>query len=118
MVVVGNDRYREEDARRLGLDGGKTVTANTRVSRTSEAPAGLARTADADTSAEGDTADTNTGGDDTAVNTGSEDGADGAPAKSAPKGDWVDYALEHGKTAEDLEGKTKEQIIDLFTTGD
>lgn len=45
------------------------------------------------------------------------DGAqsDGVPNKSAPKGDWVDYAVEHGGlTHAQADAKTKDELIEEF----
>lgn len=36
---------------------------------------------------------------------------DEKPAKSAPKGDWEAYARSQGATDEDLDGKTKDELI-------
>lgn len=38
-----------------------------------------------------------------------------APAKSAPKAAWVDYAVAQGMTREDAENATKEQIAEAYT---
>lgn len=88
MIVVGGRRYREEDAARLGLLGPGGVTP-IEVKK----PEGTADEAKTD------------------------DGEDAKrPAKSATKDEWVEHALAAGKTEEDLEGLTKDQIIELFPT--
>jgi hypothetical protein len=38
-----------------------------------------------------------------------------APGGSASKKAWTEYALTEGKSAEELEGLTRDQIRDLFT---
>lgn len=37
-----------------------------------------------------------------------------APAKSASKGDWEDYARSQGATDDDLDGATKEDLVDRY----
>lgn len=37
------------------------------------------------------------------------------PQANAAKGAWVDYALAHGMTAEDVKGLTKERLVEHFT---
>lgn len=39
---------------------------------------------------------------------------DGPPAKSANKGDWEAYARSQGATDADLEGKTKDDLVDAY----
>lgn len=39
---------------------------------------------------------------------------DSAPAKSASKGDWVDYAVSQGADREEAESSTKEQLIEAY----
>lgn len=46
-----------------------------------------------------------------------EDSADsdgGAPAKSATKADWEAYARSQGATDADLEGKTKDDLVNAY----
>lgn len=40
--------------------------------------------------------------------------ADGRPAGNASREDWEAYALDNGRTAEDLEGLGRNEIRDLF----
>jgi hypothetical protein len=40
--------------------------------------------------------------------------ADGPPAKSAPKSDWVDYAVAQGADPDEADGSTKDQLIDTY----
>ena len=42
--------------------------------------------------------------------------ADGAPAGNAPKADWHAYALEQGKSEEELDGLGQREIRALFDT--
>ncbi|MFF9844618.1 hypothetical protein [Streptomyces sp. NPDC013740] len=37
-----------------------------------------------------------------------------APAKAAPKAEWVGWAVAQGATAEDAEGMTKADLIELY----
>jgi len=94
MVIINNTRYRHDDARRLGLlVDGKVVTAKSvERNRTTTAPAGLITSE--------------------ARNPGSKDGA--KPAKNAAKANWTAYALANGKTEEDLDGLTRDDIAGLF----
>lgn len=39
---------------------------------------------------------------------------EGVPAKSASKGDWEAYARSQGATDEDLDGKSKADLIDAY----
>lgn len=39
---------------------------------------------------------------------------DGPPAKSASKGDWEAYARSQGATDDDLEGKTKDELVSTY----
>lgn len=96
MIVVGGRRYREEDASRLGLlgPGGVTPVEN-------DKPEG--KTSDEVVDGDGGhTPDADTG----------EDSK--RPAKAAKKDEWVAYALANGKTEEELEDLSKDQIIELF----
>lgn len=43
--------------------------------------------------------------------------SDGPPAKSASKGDWEAYARSQGATDADLEGKTKDDLVDAYGSG-
>lgn len=36
------------------------------------------------------------------------------PAKSAPKGEWVEYAVDQGMPQDEAEAKTKDQLIENF----
>lgn len=36
------------------------------------------------------------------------------PARSAPKGDWVEYAVDHGMPQDEAEAKTKDDLITDF----
>lgn len=38
------------------------------------------------------------------------------PSGNASKEDWIAYALQHGTTPDELEGKTRDEIRDLITT--
>jgi len=107
MVVVGNVRYRYEDARRLGLiSDGKAITANSRNrNRTTEAPNGLINR--------------ETAGSPSSPPAASQAQVDAdnqlppaRPAKSGSKAEWLKYALTQGKTAEELDGLTSDQIIE------
>lgn len=42
------------------------------------------------------------------------DQVDGPPAKSASKGDWEAYARSQGATDEDLDGKTKDELVSSY----
>lgn len=95
MIVVGGRRYREEDASRLGLLGPGGV-------KPIEGDKPEGKTPDADPGDEGKTSDAGTG----------EDAE--RPAKGAKKDEWVTYALANGKTEEELEGLTRDQIVELF----
>lgn len=94
IVVVNNVRYRHDDARRLGLlADGKVVTAKSvQRNRTTKAPAGLITSE--------------------ARNPGSTDAS--KPAKNAAKSNWTAYALANGKTEEELDGLTRDDIAGLF----
>lgn len=37
-----------------------------------------------------------------------------APAKSAPKGEWVDYAIARGADPADAEASTRDALIDTY----
>lgn len=39
---------------------------------------------------------------------------DGPPAKTAPKGDWVDYAISKGADPAEAEESTKQELQDLY----
>jgi hypothetical protein len=39
---------------------------------------------------------------------------DGPPAKSATKADWVAYARTQGATDEDLDGKTRDDLVSAY----
>lgn len=43
-----------------------------------------------------------------------ESDEDGAPAKSAAKAEWEAYARAQGATDEDLEGKTKDELVSTY----
>lgn len=43
-----------------------------------------------------------------------EQETDGPPAKSAPKGEWVDYAVAQGATREDAEKSTKDALVERY----
>jgi len=42
------------------------------------------------------------------------EGTDGAPAGNASKAEWHAYALTQGYTEEGLEGRTRDELRDLF----
>lgn len=42
-------------------------------------------------------------------------GSDGPPAKSAKKADWEAYARSRGATDEDLDGKSKDEIVAAYS---
>ena len=110
MVIVGNVRYRYEDAKRLGLlpADGKVITAQS-VDRTHE------RTTDAPANTAEHTAVVST----RQLNpTGDADGDKSTsvekPTKSGTKADWTAYALANGKTEADLDGLKRDDIAALF----
>lgn len=39
---------------------------------------------------------------------------DGCPAKTAPKADWVDYAVSQGFDQDEVEAMTKQELVDQF----
>lgn len=43
-----------------------------------------------------------------------EDDPDGPPAKTAPKADWVDYAISKGADPSEAEESTKQELVDLY----
>ena len=45
---------------------------------------------------------------------GGDEADDSAPAASASKGDWEDYARSQGASDEDLEGLTKAEIVEQY----
>lgn len=86
MIVIGGVRYREEDARRLGFAGAKGV-----IPAPSDKP-------EDKTEPEDKPAD-----------------EPKPPAKSASKGEWTEFALANGRTEEDLEGMTRDDIVAIFS---
>lgn len=101
MITHRGVRYREEDAKRLGLVAdGKVLTPNSvRRDATTNAPTGAA-------------------GHSAVIHTGQQAGQEDLPAKSATKADWTAYALANGKTEEDLKDLKRDDIAALFHTSD
>lgn len=111
MVLIGNARYRREDARRLGLltDDVKVLTPNSRqVEREHTAPAGLITTGELHLGEE------STGEE----STGKTDAGDGGqlerPGKSGTKAAWQEFAMANGKTEAELDGLKRDDIAALF----
>lgn len=51
---------------------------------------------------------------DKAAKEGDSQKEDKAPAKSAAKGEWVDYAEKKGANREEAEGMTKEELVEKY----
>jgi hypothetical protein len=92
MIIVGNARYRHEDAVRLGLvtKDQKVLTVNSAREARTDAPVNPITT-------EALTVDT-----------------DQRPTKSATKAEWTAYAIANGKTEADLDGLKRDDIVALF----
>ena len=108
MVEVNGARYREEDAKRLGLiASGKVITPNSvQVPRTTGSPEGAAgHTAPISTGS----ANANPGG-----TPPGDENPDGRPSKGAKTEEWVEYAKAQGKTDEELKDLKRGEIIELF----
>lgn len=104
MIVINGIRYREEDAARLALTGPSRVSpAETYKGEPATNPNGEPNSTEDGASA-GQAQD--------ATNANPE-----KPAKGSKKEDWVAFALANGKTEEDLDGLTRDQIADLFDNG-
>lgn len=99
MVLHGNTRYTERDAKRLGLiaDGKVITNRSVEVQRTTNAPGVV--------SAAGE-------GLITSAAEHPEQPGESKPGKGAKKAEWVEYAKAHG--VEDPESLTKEQLVELF----
>lgn len=111
MVLIGNARYRREDARRLGLltENVTVLTVNSERTKEHTAPAGLI------TSEELHLGDKSTGDKSTGEeSTGKTDAGDERPGKSGTKAAWTEYALANGKTEADLDGLKRDDIAALF----
>ena len=109
MYIFNGIRYRYEDAKRLGLipTDGKVVTARSKPATDPRATDPAAAT----TNAIATGTEHVTGSAETTPQV--VDGEE-PPAASATKKEWVEYALEHGKTGEDIDGLTAKEIAALF----
>lgn len=142
MIVYRGVRYRMDVARRLGLvEDGKVLTpASREVPRVHKAAAGLITTEALNPEGTGTGEDTGTGEttpdpaateaqaaagaakalEDAAATGTPETGTQGpavdagpAPAMNGTKADWLKYAMALGKTPAQLEGLTRDAIIEL-----
>lgn len=116
MVIIGNARYRVEDATRLGLvTKGTVVTARSvKSEKVTTAPAGLVTTETASVAAP--VVDKSTSEESTGEKSTSE--AERPQGGNATKAAWVEYALAHGKTEEELDGLKRDEIAALFPAGE
>lgn len=103
MIVINGTRYREADAKRLGLSAtsGKTVTAQTENTGAPLLTTGTADPNGAPVAPDPAATDNNP----VAVD---------RPAGNGSKADWTDFALANGKTEAELDGLTRDDIAALF----
>jgi len=90
----------EAEAEALAAAEAEGVEENAEVVEDDGADDGNARLPEGDAGDEGDSKE--------------EEEEASAPAKSASKGDWVDFAVSQGADREEAEESTKEQLIEAY----